>query len=57
MNMQVYSSAISTKTLLSEVKQLFAYRDQHSGVVKQISHTINAIDGLLNEQQSAATDR
>ena len=57
MAMQVYSSAISTKTLLSEVKRLFAHRDQHSGVVKQISHTITAIDGLLNDRQSASTDR
>jgi hypothetical protein len=57
MDMQVYSSAISTKTLLSEVKRLFAHRDQHSGVVRQISLTMNAIDELLNERQSTSTDR
>ena len=57
MNSKIYNSALDTRNLLSEAKLLFAHRDKHSGVVKQIAIAINAIDNLFSKQESVSAKK
>lgn len=54
MSSRIYRSALEAKRLLSEINQLFAYREENTEIVQQVTLAIHAIDDFLTEADQSS---